>query len=81
MADMNTEAVAKKNSKDSFTEKFSKWFKGLKAEYNKIVWESREQVTRETIAVIIITALVGILIAIVDYILKYGIDILTKWSL
>lgn len=81
MADMNTEAVSKKNSKESFTEKFSKWFKGLKAEYNKIVWEGKEQVTRETVAVVIITAIVGVLIAIVDYILKYGIDILTKWSL
>ena len=59
-------------------EKISTWFKGLKAEYNKIIWESKESVTKQTVAVVIITVILGVVIAIVDYILKYGIDILTS---
>ena len=59
-------------------EKFSTWVKGLKAEYNKIIWESRDDVTKETIAVVIITVILGVIIAIVDWILKNGIDFITK---
>ena len=59
-------------------EKISTWFKGLKAEYNKIIWESRDDVTKETIAVVIITVILGVIIAIVDWILKNGIDFITK---
>ncbi|MDO4966646.1 MAG: preprotein translocase subunit SecE [Lachnospiraceae bacterium] len=58
-------------------EKISTWFKGLKAEYNKIIWESKESVTKQTVAVVIISVVLGVIIAIVDWILKYGVDFLT----
>lgn len=60
-------------------EKLSTWFKGLKAEYNKIVWESKENVTKQTIAVVVISVILGIIIAICDWIIKNGIDIITKF--
>ena len=59
-------------------EKISTWFKGLKAEYNKIIWESKEDVTKETIAVVVISVILGVIIAIVDWVLKNGIDFITK---
>lgn len=59
-------------------EKLSTWFKGLKAEYNKIVWESREQITKQTVAVVVITVILGVIIAIVDWVLQNGIDFITK---
>lgn len=58
-------------------EKISTWFKGLKAEYNKIIWESKESVTKQTVAVVIISVVLGVIIAIVDWVLKYGVDFLT----
>lgn len=54
------------------------WFKGLKAEYNKIIWENKETVTKQTISVVSISVVVGILIAVIDMILQYGIDFLIK---
>jgi len=78
MADNNTEkTVSKKNGK-SFSEKVSAWWKGLKAEYAKIVWDSKESVTKQTTAVVIISVILGIIIAIVDWLLKNGIDFITK---
>ena len=58
-------------------EKISTWFKGLKAEYNKIIWESKENITKQTVAVVIISVILGVIIAIVDWVLKYGVDFLT----
>ena len=66
-----------KNEKLSFGDKAKNWFKGLKSEFGKISWESREDVTKETIAVVVISVIVGILIALIDTILHYGINFLT----
>ena len=66
-----------KNEKVSFGDKVKNWFKGLKSEFSKISWESREDVTKETIAVVVISVIVGILIALIDTILHYGINFLT----
>ena len=77
MADNNTEKTAKKGNV-SISEKISAWWKGLKGEYAKIVWESKESVTRQTTAVVVITVILGIIIAIVDWVLKNGIDFITK---
>lgn len=59
------------------SEKISTWWKGLKAEYSKIIWESRENVTKQTAAVVVISVIVGVIIAIVDWLLKNGIDFIT----
>ena len=39
------------------------FFKGLKAEFNKIVWPDQETVGKQTIVVIVVTAVLGIFIA------------------
>jgi len=58
-------------------EKISTWWKSLKAEYSKIIWESKENVTKQTIAVMVISVIVGVIIALVDWVLKNGIDFIT----
>ncbi|MCR4739819.1 MAG: preprotein translocase subunit SecE [Lachnospiraceae bacterium] len=50
------------------------WFKGLKAEFNKIIWENKENVTKQTIAVVAVSVVLGIIIAVLDMILQYGVD-------
>ena len=77
MADNNTEKTVKKGSQ-SLGAKISAWWKGLKGEYSKIVWENTESVTKQTTAVVVITVILGIIIAIVDWVLKNGIDFITK---
>ena len=78
MADNNTEKTVAKKNGQSIGDKFSAWWKGLKSEYSKIIWENRETTTKQTTAVVIISVILGIIIAIVDWVLKNGIDFITK---
>jgi preprotein translocase subunit SecE len=49
-------------------------FKTLKAEFKKIVWPSTETVRKETIAVAVSTVVFGAIIAVLDAVIKIGID-------
>ncbi len=42
------------------------WFKGLKAEWKKILWPSKKTVIRESTAVVIITVILSVLIKALD---------------
>ena len=59
----NSEKAQKKN-----------YFKALKAEFKKIVWPSKETVRKETISVAAATVFLGALIAVIDAVIKIGID-------
>ena len=52
-----------------------KWFDGLKAEFKKIIWPSKETVAKETGAVIFFGVVLGVLIAIIDAIVKAGLQL------
>ena len=52
------------------------WFKGLKAEFKKIVWPDKKSLTRQTIAVVTTSVALGLIIKILDIIITYGIDFL-----
>lgn len=65
MADMNADKAPKKN-----------YWKGLKAEYKKIVWPNRETVTKQTIVVLVVSMLLGVLIGVLDMIFKFGINLI-----
>ena len=64
---------------NAVTEKSKGWFKGLKAEFKKIVWESKESVTKQTIAVVLISLVLGVIITLIDTALQFGIDKLISW--
>ncbi|MBR4718812.1 MAG: preprotein translocase subunit SecE [Lachnospiraceae bacterium] len=68
MGDTNTNAV------ENAAKKSGSWFKGLKAEYKKIIWPNRDEVTKQTIAVVLVSFVVGVIIALLDMGLQYGID-------
>ena len=42
-------------------------FKGVKAEFNKIKWPSRNTIIKQLIAVLAVTIVVGILIVLIDF--------------
>ena len=65
------ETVKEKKQKKS-------WFKGLKAEFSKIVWPDQKSLTKETVAVLFVSVLLGVIIAIVDFIARIGIEFLVK---
>ena len=54
------------------------WFKELKAEFNRIIWPDRKSLTKETVAVVAASVLLGVIIAIVDFIARIGIEFLVK---
>ena len=42
------------------------WWDGVKAEWRKIIWPTREDLTRQTALVVIISVLMGVIITVVD---------------
>ena len=54
------------------------WFTGLKAEFKKIIWPDKKSLTRQTVAVVTVSVILGLIIAVLDVIIKYGVDILVN---
>ena len=54
------------------------WFDGLKSEFHKIIWPDKTALGNETLAVAVVSILLGVLIAVVDFVVQYGIDFLVK---
>ena len=54
------------------------WFKGLQAEFKKVIWPDKKTRARQTTAVVAVSVILGALIAVSDVILRYGIDFLVK---
>ncbi len=51
-------------------------FEALKAEFNKIVWPSGKAVTKQTIATVLVSVVLGLIITVIDMGVQYGVDIL-----
>ena len=71
------------NLQDTAAEKTEKakktsWFKGLKAEFKKIIWPDKKTLAKQTVAVTVCSVILGAVIAVVDVVVKYGIDFLVK---
>ena len=54
------------------------FFKGLKAEFNKIIWPDKETVGKQTVAVIACSIALGLIIAVLDFIMKFGLSFILK---
>ncbi|MEE1229055.1 MAG: preprotein translocase subunit SecE [Lachnospiraceae bacterium] len=54
------------------------WFEGLEIEWKKITWPDKDTLVRETITVTVVSVVLGIIIALVDMVLQYGINFLVK---
>ena len=54
------------------------WFKGLSREFKKIIWPDKMTVAKQTAAVVSVSVILGLIIAIVDFIAQYGVDLLVR---
>lgn len=54
------------------------WFDGLKAEFRKIIWPDQKSLVKQTGAVVAVSIVLGMMIAILDFIFQYGVDILVN---
>jgi len=62
---------AEKQTRPSF-------FKGVKAEFKKIIWPDRKSTVKQSVAVVFISVVVGVIIAVIDYLVQYGVNFLTS---
>ena len=53
-------------------------WKGVKAEFSKIIWPTKETLTKQSIAVVTITVITAALIALIDRGLQYGINFVIR---
>ena len=56
------------------------WFKGLQAEFKKVIWPDKKTLARQTTAVVAVSVVLGVIIAVVDALLSYGIKFLVGCS-
>jgi len=66
MAENNTTAKATKKS----------WFKGMAAEFKKIIWPDKETVAKESVAVIIVSTILALIICVPDLIITSGLNLI-----
>lgn len=54
------------------------WFDGLKAEFRKIIWPAKQDLVKQTSAVVVVSVVLGIIIALLDFIVQHGVDFLVN---
>lgn len=64
----------KTESADNGTNKQGGRIQKLKAEFGRIIWPDKNTVIKETTAVVIVTVILGAIIALLDFLIKTGLD-------
>jgi preprotein translocase subunit SecE len=59
-------------------DKIKNFFTGVKAEFGKIIWPTREDIIKQTTAVVVVSVICCALIAALDYAFGFGMDKLTS---
>lgn len=54
------------------------FFKGVKAEFKKISWPDKDSLLKQSVAVVCISVVLGAVIAILDFLMQYGVDFLVN---
>lgn len=68
------------SAKSEGTSKPAKFWAGVKAEFKKITWPDKDALLKQSVAVVIISVVVGAIIAILDFGLQYGVDFITTFT-
>lgn len=55
------------------TKEKTPFFRNLKTEFKKIIWPDKKRVARQTVAVVSVSVVVGVLIAVIDAAVKFGL--------
>lgn len=63
--------------KSDKTSKLVKFWNGVKAEFKKITWPDKDDLLKQSVAVVIISVVVGAIIAVLDFGMQYGVDFIT----
>ena len=64
----------KKKSKPSVKERVVAFWKGVKAEFRKIIWPSKESLKNQTIAVLVVSVVLSVFIRFFDIACQYVVE-------
>lgn len=53
------------------------FFEGVKAEFKKVIWPDKMEIVKQTITISVVSIVLGLLIALIDTIVQYGVNFLT----
>lgn len=54
------------------------WSDGIKAEFKKIIWPNKDDLVKQTVAVTVVSVILGALITVIDSVVQYGINFFIK---
>jgi preprotein translocase subunit SecE len=54
------------------------WFAGLKSEFNKIIWADNKTLAKQTGIVVVVTAILGVLISLIDSVVLQLVNLIIK---
>ena len=56
----------------------TRFFDGVKAEFKKVEWPDRQSTFKQSVAVVAISVVTGVVIAVIDYLAQNGVSWLTS---
>ena len=60
--------------------RMGKFFRDTKGEFKKIIWPDNKSLARQTGAVVATSVVLGLVIALLDFLIQYGVDFLVGLS-
>ncbi len=54
------------------------FWKSVKTEFSKIVWPNKEDLLKQSVAVLCVSVVLGLIITFLDTLIQYGINFLTS---
>ena len=54
------------------------WFAGLKTEFKKIIWADNKTLAKQTSVVVVVTAVLGVLISLIDSVVLQLVILIIK---
>ncbi len=54
------------------------WWDGVKSEFDKIIWPTTDTITKQSVAVILSTIVLGLIIVFFDMIITHGVDFIVN---
>ena len=69
-----------KNDSTAKPSKISSFWKGVKAEFRKIIWPDRDTLVKQLVAVLCVTVVAALLIAVIDFGAQNVIEWLTTFK-
>ena len=69
-----------RNDSKAKQSKLSVFWKGVKAEFKKIIWPDRDTLVKQLVAVLCVTVVAALLIAVIDFGAQNLIELLTTFK-